>query len=84
MKKLDAKTYARSIIRDVQEQGCCYDLKPKLTTSLIRVHYTVDGDRIGFYKSSKDFGVGLPGEFRQAVVDEMEVLLQGQEKAYGD
>lgn len=62
---------AKSIRRSIKNQGCCDQLKPTLLAGVLRVTYRVDGDRVGFYESSKDFLDGMPRHVLQAVADEI-------------
>jgi hypothetical protein len=78
-KDLTPKQFAEYLIRTVQNQGCCYDLLPELSKDKIVVRYLVDGDRIGWYESSRNFGSGLPVEFLRETIKCMKQQLVEQE-----
>jgi hypothetical protein len=81
---ITSEQFAREFIRVVQKQGCCYDLLPEAVGNKIKVSYIVDGDRIGWYESSRTFFVPdlLDGQdkhrFVVDIVRDMNWLLIGQ------
>ena len=82
---ISSENYARHTIATIKNRGGCYDLLPEVVGNKIKVSYIVDGDRIGWYESSKTFSIPQLDDgqnkhsFVVHVVRDIKRLLVGQE-----